>query len=322
MKPQQYDFKNAAYQRLKQTQDFQNVFDFPDFIEMRPIIRAAVHKVAEEAFDQEVLPVQVERMTLQLEEQMERETRKYQRQNGVYSNQRAELGNLIRLYTNVLQMISRRQQIDQEVEDIIYAVNQTRLSLSKLPSLTGTGKLYAESQDRELTPGTFYYIVAQRLIRPYLIYPKGEFTPANVTKDGKALMVRLTTYAFRDWDSYLTHQYDEQHNIKNERGLSRTEYYDLLEQNELKYADHAYADVFADTFSGLTALLVPKYIDQVDIMSTDLNTIFTTSPILRIKFNQLVDSNFKVDDHGKEHVMDAPLKDIHQKYQFYRENFS
>ena len=42
MKLQQYDFKNAAYQRLKKKQAFQNVFDFPDFIEMRPVIRAAV----------------------------------------------------------------------------------------------------------------------------------------------------------------------------------------------------------------------------------------------------------------------------------------
>ena len=45
MKPQQYDFKQAAYQRAAHN-DFQNVFDFPDFIEMRPVIRAAVHEVA------------------------------------------------------------------------------------------------------------------------------------------------------------------------------------------------------------------------------------------------------------------------------------
>lgn len=322
MKLQQYDFKNAAYQRLKKKQAFQNVFDFPDFIEMRPVIRAAVKDVAKEAFDQPALPVQVERMTLRLEEQLERETRKYQHQGGVYENQRSELGELIRLYTSVLQMISRREKIDQEIEDIIYAVNQTRLSLGKLQLLEGTGKLYTEGQDRELIPGSFYYLVAQHLIQPYLLDPKGDFIPQNVTKEGKRLMVRLTTYAFRDWDSYLTHQYDEQHNIKNERGLSRIEYYNQLEKNELKYADHAYADVLADTFSGVKALLVPDYLDQIYIMTTDLRTVFASSPLLRIKFNQLVDDNFKVDAHGKEHVMDAPLKDIRQKYQFYRENFS
>lgn len=321
MKPQQYDFKQAAYQRANQQDSFQNVFDFPDFIEMRPVIRKAVHQVAEGAFDQPVLPVQVERMTLQLEEQLERETRKYQRQNGVYPNQRAELGNLLRLYTQILQKISHLPTIDQEIEDIIYAVNQTRLSLRKLAPLDGTGKLYTDHHDQELTPGTFYYLVAQQLIHPYLISPTGGMVPANVTKKGKQLMVRLTTYAFRDWDAYLTHQYDEQHNIKNERGLTTAEYYDRLEQNELKYADHTYADVLADTCRDLEQLIVPKYIDNFDIMSTNLEELFKKSPILRVKFNQIVHQHFQIDSDGYEHVMDAPLKDIHRKYQYYRENF-
>ncbi|WP_076461355.1 hypothetical protein [Limosilactobacillus caccae] len=322
MKPEQYDFKQAAYQRLKQQASFQNVFDFPDFIEMRPVIREAVHQVAADAFDKPVLPVKVERMTLQLEEQLERETRKYQQQNGVYPNQQGELGNLLRLYTNILQVISKRPIIDQEIEDIIYAVNQTRLSLGRLSELTGTGPLYQDNHDQELVPHTFYYLIASQLIRPYLINPQGALTPTNVNPSGKQLMVKLTTYAFRDWDAYLTHQYDEQHNIKNEQGLTTVQYYDALEQNELKYADHAYANVLADVYQDLEKLIVPDYIDRLDIMSTNIDTLFDSHPLLRIKFNQLVHDHFLVDHEGKEHVMDAPLKDIRQKYQYYRKNFS
>ncbi|MGM9882795.1 MAG: hypothetical protein ACI31K_01290 [Limosilactobacillus reuteri] len=320
MKPQQYDFKQSAYERIPHP-DFQNFFDFPDFTEMRPVIREAVHQVAEMAFDQPVPPVKVERMALSIEEQLERETRKYAHQNGVYTNQQAELGNLIRLYTNVLQAISRRPVIDQEIEDIIYAVNQTRLSLGKLPKLSGTGKLYVTNHDQELIPNTFYYLVAEQLVRPYLLNPQRGLTPANTSHGGKKLMIRLTTYAFRDWDSYLTHQYDEQHNIKNKRGLTTDEYYDQLEQCELKYADHAYADTLADLFKATESLLVPTYLKQIDIMATDLAAVFKQQPLLRIKFNQLVNKYFLVDSRGYEHVMDAPLKDIRQKYQYYRENF-
>lgn len=320
MKPQQYDFKQAAYQRAAHN-DFQNVFDFPDFIEMRPVIRAAVHEVAKAAFDQPELPVKVERLALTIEEQLERETRKYERQGGVYFNQQSELANLMRLYTSILQAISKRPVIDQEIEDIIYAVNQTRLSLGKLPKLDGTGKLYSADHDRELTSGTFYYLVAQHLVRPYMVDPQGELVPSNVNHEGKKLMIKMTTYAFRDWDAYLTHQYDEQHNIKNTRGLTREEYYDRLEECELKYADHVYADVLGDLFKETQSLLVPPYLSRLDIMSTDLTPVLNKKPLLRIRFDHLVDKHFLVDDQGYEHVMDKPLKDIKQKYQFYRTHF-
>lgn len=320
MKPQQYDFKQAAYQRAAHN-DFQNVFDFPDFIEMRPVIRAAVHEVARAAFDQPVLPVKVEHLALSIEEQLEQETRKYARQGGVYPNQRAELANLMRLYTSILQAISNRPVIDQEIEDIIYAVNQTRLSLGKLSKLDGTGKLYSAGHDRELAPGTFYYLVAQHLVRPYMVDPQGDLVPSNVNHEGKKLMIKMTTFAFRDWDAYLTHQYDEQHNIKNTRGLSREEYYDRLEACELKYADHAYADVLGDLFQKTQSLLVPTYLSQLDIMSTDLAPLLNKQPLLRIKLDQLIDQYFLVDGQGREHVLDKPLKDIKQKYQFYRAHF-
>lgn len=322
MKPHQYDFKEAAYHRLKQDQAFQNVFDFPDFVEMRPVIREAVQTIARQGVDHPVLPVQVERLTIELERQLERETRKYQSQGGVYPNQKNELGNLTRLYTRLLQAISQRPIIDQEIEDIIYAVNQTRLSLSKLPPLVGSGKLYEDGHDRELRPHTFYYLIAQHLVRPYLIDQAGAMVPQNVNKEGRQLVARLTVYAYRDRDAYLTHQYDEQHNIKNRRGLTSREYYNQLETNELKYVDHAYADVLADCFTDFTHLVVPNYLDHVDIMTTNLDELFSHAPLLRIKFGQLVDQHFLVDDQGREHILDAPVKDIRQKYQYYREHFS
>lgn len=68
--------------------DFQNVFDFPDFIEMRPVLREAVRQVAKEGVKEPTLPVQVERMATALEEQLERCTRKYERQAGYYPNQK------------------------------------------------------------------------------------------------------------------------------------------------------------------------------------------------------------------------------------------
>lgn len=321
MKDKQYDFKASAYQRMKRDSEFQNVFEFPDFIEMRPVIREAVHQVAQESFNDDVLPVQVAKMSVAIEEQLERETRKYQGQNGVYPNQREELGNLIRLYTQILQTISHRKVINQEIEDVIYAVNQTRKSLSNLTNLSGEGKLYHNNQDLELTPHTFYYNVAKQLIRPYLINPNRGMTPNNVSSTGRKLVNQITTYAFRDWDSYLTHQYDEQHAIKNRPGLSNQQYYDELEENEIKYADRHYADVLADCFDELQKILVPNYIDNLNIMSTNLDQLFDKNPQLRIQFQELVTRYFKVDEHGYEHVMDQTLKQIHQKYDFYRQNF-
>lgn len=318
-----FNFDSIEKIRLeKEKTEFQNVFDFPDFVEMRPILREAVRKVARQSFDEPVLPVKVERMATALEEQMERETRKYQKQNGYFPNQNGERNNLVRLFTHVLQAISAQPNIDQETEDVIFAVNQTRLSLQRLNKLEGKGNLYADDRDKELIPGTYYYLVAQILVRPYLINPAGKMTPENVKLEGRKLVVRLTTYAYRDWDAYLTHQYDEQHNIKNCRGLSNKEYYDLLEKSELKYADHAYAIVLADSFSQLEKLLVPRYCKNLQIMSTDLNAIFKKAPMLRLHFNQIITKNFKLDAKGIDHVMDAPLKDIHQKYDFYRKNFN
>ena len=318
----QFNFDlNQKIRKQFEEQQFQNVFDYPDFIEMRPILRESVRQVAQESFNQPVLPVKVERMTTSLEEQMERETRKYQRQGGFYENQRKEKNNLARLFTHILQVISAREEIDQEVEDIIYAVDQTRLSINKLRKLPGEGKLYEDDHDRELIPGTYYYLVAEFLVRPYLIDSQGKMVPKNVKSAGKKLVLQMTTYAYRDWDAYLTHQYDEQHNIKNRKGLTDLEYYDLLEENELKYADHAYSEVLADSFSQLEKILVPKYCDHLQIMSTNLEALFKKNPLLRMQFNRIIMTNFKVDAQGKEHVMDAPLKDIRQKYNFYRKNF-
>ena len=303
------NLKSAVYKHLNFVNDFQNFFDFPDFREMRPIIREAVQQLAKDSFSQSVLPVKIEHQALAIEQQLERETRKYQQQGGFYPNQQSELHNLIRLYTNLLQTISKRKIIDQEIEDIIYAVNQTRKSLREL-------------QDKELVPGTFYDIVTRQLIRPYLLNPRGKMVPKNVNSEGRQLVIQMITYCYRDWDSYLTHQYDEQYNIKNERGLSSREYYDKLEENELKYADHAYAEVIADTFNEFKKILVPKYLAALDIMSTNIEKILIQYPRLRLQFNQVIANNFKLDAHGKMHVMDAPLQDIRNKYNYYRENFS
>ena len=57
-------------------------------------------------------------------------------------------------------------------------------------------------------------------------------------------------------------------------------------------------------------------------MTTNLDELFSHAPLLRIKFGQLVDQHFLVDDQGREHILDAPVKDIRQKYQYYREHFS
>ncbi|MTV82171.1 hypothetical protein [Secundilactobacillus folii] len=313
---------NAAKPDASGHYEFQNVFEFPDFIEMRPRLRAAVRTVAREAFDQPVLPVKVERLTTALEEQLERETRKYARQLGVYDNQKGERNELVRLFTHVLQVISRTNDIDEELEDMIYAVNQTRLSLINLPQLTGKGKLYQADQDQELIPGTFYHYVTAQLVQPYLLDPKGEMVPANVNEAGRHLVVKMTTYAYRDWDAYLMHEYDEQHIVKNQKGLSDKDYFDKLEAIDLKYADHAYSEVFADTYQDFCSILVPHFIPAFEIMATDLRPLVAQNPGLKIQLAAKIISHFKVDDSGFEHVMDQPLKEIKSKYQFYRENFA
>lgn len=313
---------NAARLDASGHYDFQNVFEFPDFIEMRPKLRDAVRTVAREAFDQPVLPVKVERMTTSLEEQLERETRKYARQLGIYDNQKGERNELVRLFTHILQVISRTDDVDEELEDMIYAVNQTRLSLIGLPELEGEGELYDADQDQELIPGTFYYYVTEQLIRPYLIDPAGEMIPENVTEEGRHLVVKMTTYAYRDWDAYLMHEYDEQHIVKNEKGLQETDYFNKLEEIELKYADHAYSEVLADTYQDFTKLLVPDVVPSFEIMSTDLRPLIAERPGLRIQFAAKLADRFKLDADGVEHVMDEPLQAIKRKYQFYRENFA
>ncbi len=318
-----FNFKvNAARLDANGHYEFQNVFEFPDFIEMRPILRDAVRTIARESFKTAVLPVKVERKTTALEEQLERETRKYARQLGVYQNQMGEQRGLIRLFTQILQVISRREDITEEIEDIIYAVNQTRLSLLGLPSLAGDGPLYDPDQDRELEPGTYYYVVAKQLAKPYLLNPDGPLVPENVQKAGHQLILRMTTYAYRDWDAYLMHEYDEQHLVKNEKGLSDREYYDKLEAIELKYADRIYADVLADTYQDFVNLLVPKTLPRFDIQSTDLRPILKQNPGIKIRLVALINQHFLVDHDGYEHVMDQPLAQIHNKYAFYKANFA
>lgn len=301
--------------------EFQNVFEFPDFIEMRPLLRSAVRSVAREAFDQPVLPVKVERMTTQLEEQLERETRKYARQEGVYENQKGERNQLVRLFTHVLQIISKSPEITEEIEDIIYAVNQTRMSLINLPNLEGEGELYDSDRDQELIPGTYYSFVTEQLVKPYLIDPQGAMVPDNVTKEGRQLVLRMTTYAYRDWDAYLVHEYDEQHNVKNERGLSDADLYDQLEDVELKYADNIYSEVLADTYQAFEKVLVPAFLPKFEILSTDLTPVISANPGVKIRLTALIQEAFKLDDQGKEHIMDDQLAQIKNKYQFYRENF-
>ncbi|WP_288528598.1 hypothetical protein [uncultured Secundilactobacillus sp.] len=313
---------NAAKPDDQGHYEFQNVFEFPDFIEMRPLLRAAVRTVAQEAFDQPVLPVKVERMTTSLEAKMERETRKYARQLGIYDNQKGERNELVRLFTHVLQIISRTDDITEELEDIIYAVNQTRLSLIGLPALVGTGDLYDEEADQELIVGTYYHYVTEQLVKPYLKEPIGAMVPTNVNGVGRHLVVKMTTYAYRDWDAYLMHEYDEQHVVKNEKGLGDSEYYDRLEAIELKYADHCYAEILADTYQDFVKVLVPNFVAQFEIMSTDLRPIIAQFPGVAIQLKAIISRRFCLDEAGYEHVMDAPLAAIKKKYDFYRQNFA
>ncbi len=297
------------------------IFDYPDFVEMRPLLRAAVRQVAREGVPEPALPVAVERLTVSLEEQLERESRKYLRQAGVYENQRAELANLLRLYTRIMQELSRNLPLSETAENTIYGLTQSRKQLRRLPSLAGEGPLFATNQDKELVPGTFYYLVAQQLVAPYLIDPAGPFAPQNVTKEGRQLVLRLTTYAFRDWDAYLTHQYDEQHALANQRGLSQADYYDRLEALELKYVDQRYSEVLADIYAQVEQELVPAVCPRLSIQSTDLRPLFAKAPRVRLAFNQAVKEGFQLDEQGKEHVLDQPIQDIKQKYAFYRRTF-
>lgn len=305
-----------------QESDFQNVFEFPDFVEMRPVLRDAVRSAARESFERPELPVKVERATTALEEQLERETRKYERQMGVYPNQTTELNALVRLYTHILQIISRATDITPELEDIIYAVNQTRLSLIQLPKLVGVGELYREDRDQELIPDTFYDYVTTYLVKPYLIDPSGQIVPANVQKAGRQLVVKMTTYAYRDWDAYLTHEYDEQHIVKNRRGLTNGAYYQQLEAVELKYADKVYSKVLADVYQAFKRILIPAYTKQFEIMTTPLSPILRKAPQVKQQLDQIIRQAFHVDTAGAEHVMDNQIQAIKNKYQFYRENFT
>ncbi|WP_125979978.1 hypothetical protein [Loigolactobacillus iwatensis] len=313
--------KTKAAEQTPPKAEFQNVFDFPDFVEMRPQLRSAVHTVAAESFDQPVLPVKIERMAVALEEQMERETRKYEQQTFVYANQKTEVNDLIRLYTHVLQVISRTTAIDTDIEDLIFAVNSTRRDLQKLPTHTGTGPLYDADSAREIIPDTFYDLVIRQLAQPYFLTNDHEMKRKNVTKKGQHLVARMTAYAFRDWDAYLTHEYDAQHLVKNERNLSDFDYYEKSKNVELKYADKAYAQVFADTYQDFLNLLVPTYLERFEIQTTPLPKELQQNAKLRIQLQTAVRKHFLIDDAGYEHVMDAPTTEINNKYKFYEENF-
>lgn len=312
-----------GFEKLESASVDQIIFDYPDFVEMRPLLRSAVRQVAREGLKEPFLPVELERLTVTLEEQLERETRKYIRQAGIHQNQQAEFANLIRLYTRIMQELSRQLPLSETGEDTIYGLRQTQGQLRQLAatSLPGEGHLFADNQDRELVEGTFYYLVAQQLITPYLIDPAKPLTPQNVQKEGRHLMLQMTTYAFRDWDAYLTHQYDEQHALANQRGLSTVEYYDRLEALELKYIDQRYAEVLADIFAQLEHELVPTVCPQISIQVTDLRPLFAKAPLVRLKFHQAVKEGFKLDATGKEHVLDQPIEDIQQKYAYYRATF-
>ena len=80
--------------------------------------------------------------------------------------------------------------------------------------------------------------------------------------------------------------------------------------------------MIADTFNEFKKILVPEYLATLDIMSTNIDNILIQYPRLRLQFNQVIAKNFMLDTHGKMHVMDAPLQDIRNKYNYYRENFS
>ncbi|MFC6170925.1 hypothetical protein [Loigolactobacillus jiayinensis] len=312
--------QNEPTHAAKPQEEFHNVFDYPDFIEMRPPLRKAVHTVAEESFDQPVLPVQIERMAVALEEQLERETRKYEAQKAVFNNQKTELNDLVRLYTQVLQVISRNPDPNNtDVEDLIFAVDQTRQGLRNLPTKDGEGPLYNPDSVREIEPATFYDFVIQRLAHPYFINDSHALKRQNLSSEGQKFVERLSAYAFRDWDAYLTHEYDAQHIIKNEKKLDDKVYYTKLEETELKYADKAYAQVFADTFNDFAELLTPAYLKDFEIHTTPIPV---ANAVLRRRLTAIIYKYFLVDDQGYEHVMDEPIKQIKTKYAFYLDNFS
>ncbi|MFD0896846.1 hypothetical protein [Loigolactobacillus binensis] len=301
-------------------EEFPNVFDYPDFIEMRPQLRQAVHTVAEESFDHPVLPVQIEHMAVALEEQLEQETRKYEAQKVVFVNQKTECNDLLRLYTQVLQVISRHPDPNNtDIEDLIFAVDQTRQALQKLPEKAGVGPLYDPDETRALIPATFYDFVIRRLAHPYYINDYHELRLKDLSTEGQQYVARLSAYAFRDWDAYLTHEYDAQHIIKNEKQLNDQVYYTKLEEIELKYADKAYAQIFADTFNDFTAILKPNYLKRFDIHTTPIPE---ANAVLCKSLTRIILKRFLVDAQGYEHVMDEPIKQIKTKYAFYLENFS
>lgn len=311
---------NHATDPAQSDQPFENIFDFPDFVEMRPKLRAAVQAVAENHFQQPALPVEVQHLAVALENQLEQETRKYLTQSHVFTNQQTELHELCRLYTRILQQVSQTDTMDTDLEDLIFALNQTRLGLRKLPHKTGTGPLYDPAQQRQIQPGTFYDYVIQYLVQPYIITTGQPLNLQNLTADGQQLAQRLAGYAFRDWDAYLTHRYDAEHLVKNQKDLSDHDYYEALKTIELKYADHIYADVLGATFEAFEKILVPALLPELLIQSTILPTAVQTAP-LNTKLNAIIKRYFLVDNAGYEHVLDQPVAEIKRKYAFYEANF-
>ncbi|KRK40296.1 hypothetical protein [Loigolactobacillus bifermentans] len=301
-------------------QPFENIFDFPDFVEMRPKLRDAVRAVAQEHFDQPVLPVEVQHLAVALENQLEQETRKYLAQGHVFENQKTELHELCRLYTRVLQIVSQTETVDADLEDLVFALNQTRLGLRNLKEVSGSGPQYDPEQQRHIQPGTFYDYVIQYLVQPYVIAADQPLTLHNLTTAGQQLAQRLAAYAFRDWDAYLTHRYDAEHLVKNQKGISDRDYYEALKQIELNYADHIYADVFGATFEAFEKLLVPASLPELLIQSTVLPAAVQHEP-LRTQLTERIKRYFLLDATGHEHVLDQPLAEIQRKYTFYEANF-
>lgn len=304
--------------------EFQNVFDFPDFIEMRPILRNAVRILAEESFNKPFLPVEASHRAVELETKLEKETRKYADQKKVYPNQLDEWADLTRLYTNVLQVISRPEKIDTQTEDLIYAVDQTRKALRNLPKMqVGVGELYDANAQQKIKRHTFYDFLLQELVVPYIKDKSKDVNANNLTDDGQIFLKRISAYVFRDWDAYLTHKYDDEHILKNKRNLSYSEYYDQLEQLEIKYADKEYSDVISNCFREFEKKLVPQYIERIDIFNTVLpEEIFVNQNRLHDELRNIIKKHFLIDENGYEHVMDAPINAIKQKYKVYKELFN
>lgn len=301
-------------------QPFENIFDLPDFVEMRPKLRAAVHTIAQERLEQPATPALIQRKTVALENQLEQETRKYFAQGHVFNNQKTEQHDLCRLYTRVLQIVSQPTDGDANLENLVFALNQTRLGLRALKSISGKGPLYTPQTQRQIKPGTFYDYVIQYLVQPYIIAPDRPLTQLNLTATGQQLAHRLASYAFRDWDAYLTHRYDAEHIVKNKKGISDWDYYESLKQIELHYADHIYSTVFGATFEAFKRLLVPDQLPELLIQTTVLPAAAQTAP-LQTKLTAIISHYLLLDDTGHEHVLAQPLAEINRKYAFYEANF-